>query len=117
MVDDNVRHVGQWRGMSLERRANNHYLWVSALRQISRSTTMTSSHTLMHSFGISIGALLLMPVGQAGDVIQFDPDLGELPESVVVDDAGVVYASLSAKLAVAKIRLDGRVEELLISRP
>jgi sugar lactone lactonase YvrE len=116
MVDDNVRHIGQWRDVSLERRANNHYLWVSGLRQISRSTAMTSSHTLMHSFGISIGALLLMPVGQAEDVIQFDPDLGELPESVVVDDAGIVYASLSEKLAVAKIHLDGRVEELPITQ-
>jgi len=77
---------------------------------------MTSSHTLMHSFGISIGALLLMSVGQAEDVIQFDPGLGELPESVVVDDAGVVYASLSAKLAVAKIHLDGTVEELPITQ-
>ena len=65
MVDDNVRHNGRWRDVSLEHRASIHYLWVTGLRQIPGSTAMTSSPTLMHSFGISIDALLLMPVAQA----------------------------------------------------
>jgi len=76
---------------------------------------MTSSHALMHSFGISIGALLLMPLGHAGDVTHFDPGLGEFPESVAVGDAGVVYASLSAKLTVIMIHLDGTLEEFPIT--
>ncbi len=76
---------------------------------------MTASHSLMHSFGISVGVLLLMPLGQAEDVTHFDPALGEFPESVAVDDVGVVYASLSAKLTVVKIHLDGTLEELPIT--
>jgi len=63
---------------------------------------------------LAIAGLLIVANASAADFPEFDPAVGELPESIARDSRGNTYASLSVRASVIRIGVDGTLNETFI---